>query len=189
MKALIAILLISLSLFSSTANASFMMQYSFLYFSDSDDVEEFSYSKMNNMIFVGASIDRSQQIFLGQSIQMWSKSHEVDGGDVSEISITELGPRIIYFLDQARRWGFSATYNPYCIGTRTVAGQEETISGSSYMASMGYQLYVTKTFQMGASINYYGVSISEKSISNTETDVSESYSGIIPMLEFAMKFK
>ncbi len=172
------------------ANAAFIIQHSFFYNSDEDDVEDFTYSRMNNLLFMGASLNRNQTFFLGQSVHLISKSHQASSSsEESSLSLTELGPRLIYFLDIERTWSFSLTYNPYARGNRTIDGTEEDISGSSIIGGFGYQLKLTKTLRLGASLNYYMMSVSSKTVSNTKTEVSESYSTIIPMIDFALQFR
>lgn len=174
----------------SLAFGSFFVQHSVSYFTDGDNVETFSYNNMKNYFFIGASLDKSQRLFLGQSVMYWSRSYKSDSQtNESTISLMELGPRLIFYIDKVRCWSVSFSYNPYTRGTRTIDGENHDISGMSFIGTLSYQISVTKNISLGASINYHSVSISEQSISNTETDVSNSYTGIIPMFDLSIRTK
>lgn len=171
-------------------HASFFIQHSLSYHTHDDDADYLSYNKMNNLLFLGASLDKSNRLFLGQSIHMWSKTHKASqGGAESDISITELGPRILYYFNDERTWMVSLVYNPYARGTRTINGQEEELSGSGYLLNFAYQIKISKSLFLGASVNYHSFSVSKSSVNNTETEVSQSYTSMMPMLDISFRFR
>lgn len=189
MTRVLAYLLIFL-LIPCSLHASLYIQHSLFYHTHDDDAENFNYSRMNNYLFIGASIDKKKKFYLGQSVHIWSKEHQADSSSqTSEISITELGPRFIWFLNDAKTWRIGGAWHPYAKGDRTIDGENQEVSGSSYMGSIAYHFKLSKRFYMGGSINYHAYTVDSKVVENTEEDVSESYTAIMPMLEFSIRFR
>lgn len=166
-----------------------LIQHAFNYHSHSDDVENFSYNRMNNYLFIGASINKSERFFLGQSVHIWNKTHQAGSdGEASTISLTELGPRVVFLIGPLFRWHVSVAYHIYTKGTRSIEGSSEKISGSAMMGSLGYQIRLSKVFYMGASLHYHSMSITESVEDSEQTDVTNSYTTIIPAIEFSLRF-
>ena len=188
MKKYLCLFLVIVSI-SAKTHAAMLFQYSMFYNTYSDDVENFSYSRMNNGLFVGASLGRGVRFFLGPSYHLWSKSHQADAGSTaSEASFSEFGATLITYLDQAGNWKFELTYNPMVKGERTTTGTPIKLDGSGYRASIGYQLKLSGKLYLGASLNYHSVGISSEIESNTETEATTSYSNITPTLELAFRY-
>lgn len=190
MKKTLLVAIFFISIFHhKTVSASFFIQHSTSYYTHDDNVDELKYLKMNNFSFIGASLDKKRSFFLGQSLHIWNKEHK-DSNDSTQstISITELGPRALLFLDDSKSWVISGTFNPYAKGTRTVKGISQEVSGMSYLVSFAYQIKVTKKFHLGASVNYHSLSISKKVVSEQETSTSDTYTNIIPMLDLSIRF-
>lgn len=190
MKRIILITLFTL-LISPQTFAGLFLNYSFNYHSDVDsgDTEAFSLSRMNNNIFLGATLDGAKKYILGTNFSSWNKTQTKGDGDTEkEISLLEIGPRFHMYFSQMRTWFFSLTYNFYSKGTGTVAGESATFDGSGYMASLGYHLKVSKTFAMGASIMYHGTTITSNVIDSAETEVTDTYASIYPMIEMSLRY-
>ena len=62
-------------------------------------------------------------------------------------------------------------YNFYAQGTREVDGTEQDISGSSYLATFGVQMKLTRKTYLGFSYNLHSVTINESTEGTTNTDV------------------
>jgi len=161
------------------------------YTSDSDNVDNESYSKSYYGLFLGASLDGKQAVYFGQSVMLHSRSLKGSGSSTAgTLSVTELGPRFTLFFGESQGWAPTTVWNPYAKGKRQRAGASEDISGWSYMASFGYQLRLTKGFTLGANISYHSLSISKSTdSSNIETQVSHKYTSIIPMITIALRFR
>lgn len=144
---------------------------------------------MNNYLFFGASL--GDFFFLGQSIHMYSLSVNSVDSQTSELSMQEIGPRFVWFLDDAREWNISFAYHPYAKGERVLLSSSTTekISGSSMVVSFAYQLKLTKSIHLGASINYFTLSVTEKTADEQAEEVSQSYSGIMPMFDLSIRFR
>lgn len=172
------------------SEAAFTIQYSLFYNTWDDDVDDFSYSRMNNAIFVGASFDRKNKLYIGPSYHLYSKTHqEGTGGTPSEFSVSAFGASMVYFFDEGLRWKTQLTYNFAVSGTRTVAGENQEIEGSGYEAGFGFQQPLTRNFWLGATLNYQSITISEYKVDTTATEGSESYTSIVPMINMNLFFQ
>lgn len=183
------ILTFFVALFPIMSHGALFLQYSGFYHTHEDDGEQFEYSRTYNYLVVGGALDNKESFFISWSTLLWSKTYKSGSGSTeNEISIMELGPKVIWFMDDRKTIYISAAYHPYAKGDRTVDGTSQDVSGTSYLATLGYQLKVSRSFYLGASLNYHALSLSEKTVENTATDISESHTAVIPMLEFSIRF-
>ena len=121
---------------------------------------------------------------------MWTRDYKASSSSTKvPLSITELGPRFIYFWGEDRIFYNSVTWNPYAKGTRTISGNKEEISGYSYLINAGFAYKITKIFRGGFAINYHALNISEKTIGTTKTKLTQKYTTIYPSIEFSYLFK
>jgi hypothetical protein len=175
-----------------SAHAGFYFQHSFNYQTDtdSDSSENSKYAAMRNSFVLGAKFGSDGKWVIGQSIIMSSKSIGATSlSSDEEISLLELGPRVIFFFNDSRNFYISGVYNFYAKGDRKRSGASEDVDGTSYLGSIGVQMKGTKKFYFGVSLNYHAVSISESSVNNTQSDVSHSYTSIYPAIEFSLRFR
>lgn len=177
--------------FLSSARAAFNIELFGNYTSDTDNVDNESYSKMYYGLFLGASLDGKQTFYFGQNIMMHTR--EIKGAGASQastLSVTELGPRFTLFMGDTQSWALSVAWHPYAKGERQRSGQTEEISGWAYLASFGYTLKLSRAFALGANITYHALNISKSVDSgNTESEVSHSYTNIIPMIVISFRFR
>jgi hypothetical protein len=173
------------------AQASLFFQQSGNYMNDSDTSgQKLNYTNLKSVTLIGAEFLKSRQGIIGQNIIYSTRDAKEDySGKTTSLKMVELGPRIQLFVDEPKTFYFSFTFNPYAKGTRVILGQTETVSGSSFLVNMGYQLKITKSFFAGLSVNYHSLSLTSKTIDTTETKISESYSTIYPMIEFSVRFR
>lgn len=171
------------------AQAAFVVQYTGLYHTYSDDQSNLEYSRMHNGVFAAASVGRSNKFYLGPSYHMTSKTHKAAEGETEkEVSFTEFGATFLYYFDDDRRWKVEATYNLSVKGERSDGSTTADLDGSGYRLNAGYQLPVNKNFAIGASITYQAINISSNVVDNVETEETESYTTITPMLELSFRF-
>lgn len=176
-------------LLSPNTHAGFLVDLSANYHSDEDDVETFSYSKMDYRGFLAANLDSKGKLYFGQNISQFGREYK-NGATTGKYSVLELGPRFQYYFSGDRSFYMAAAWNPYVKGSRTVSSEETDISGSSYFINFGWQLKISRSFALGASINYHSISITKETDSdNVETDVTNSYSQIYPMIEISLRFR
>lgn len=171
--------------------AGLFFQNSTNYSTDTDNsTHKLNYSTLHNITFIGADIGSSGKWVLGQNVHYFSRS-ESDGVNTTATPITmlELGPRFQYFFDQARTVYFMAAYNIYAKGTRKISNQDQKVDGSSYDVALGVNLKVSRVTYFGVSMNYHSLSLSQKLVGTTETDISDTYSQVYPTLDFSFRFR
>ena len=170
-------------------SAGIVIQYSGGYMSFDNSESKIAFTRMNNAGYIGASLGRQAYFFLGPSYQMWSESHTpTSGGNTEEVSMTEFGATLMVYFNKNQNWKFEGTFCPKITGTRTVSGTEEEVSGSSYQVSLGYHAEITERFVLGGKISYHGVNLAQKIVSNTSSEISETYTQIVPKLEIVLRY-
>jgi hypothetical protein len=174
-------LLLSL-LLPSLAHARFILQYSLNYSSDKEEADtEVESSKTFHKIFLGASVNNKRTFFFGWNINSWSTTFET-GAIESEFSMTEMGPRFVYFFSEEYQWYLTGEWNPYAKGERIT----DEISGNSTSLGLGYRFKVNRYIGLGAGIHYHALSVKESKVDSTENDVSEKRTTLMPMLELTI---
>jgi hypothetical protein len=170
------------------SEAAFMINTMTGYSSSSDSNTTTNISNISNHVFVGASIGSKQQIFVGQNITIYTQQLKTTTTD--KISTMELGPRLTYFFNEENIFYSTLGWNPYAKGTRIVASTSEEISGFSYLIGLGAELKINRNFHIGGSLNYSSLNIS-KSISsaNVATEVSDTYTALMPMINLSLRFR
>ncbi|MBY0412611.1 MAG: hypothetical protein K2Q18_00525 [Bdellovibrionales bacterium] len=166
------ILLLSVFLFSSVANANILFDLSSGYFSttSSGDVAR---SNMENHGFLGMSIGGKEQFYVGPNFTFAEN-------DYNATSTTEIGARINYFFNTDKTYKLVLTWSPSVSGT---VGSDE-IDAWSFLAGLGYELKVNNNFYIGAIIMYHKVSAEKKS---NKADVS--FNSTTPMISISLRFK
>ncbi len=189
MKTILLILLLTIT---PQLYAKFYIQHSVGYESYSEDLENTKFGFVNNYLFVGSSIGGAQKFYFGQSLYMHSFTFHADATNTGTLSITEIGPRFIYFLNDRMTWNFSFAWHPYAKGKRvlTTTTDSTDTTGSSMVATLAYQLPVSKTFYLGASLNYYAYTvIKDTTAAGAASEVTEKYTHIVPMFDLSFRFK
>jgi hypothetical protein len=171
-------------------SAAFLIDLSSNYHSDEDDVTSFSYSRFDYRGFLAAGLDSKEKFFFGQNISQFGREFKNDSVS-GKYSVLELGPRFQYYFTEDKTFYTSVAWNPYVKGSRTVGTTESDISGSSYFINFGWQLKIARALSLGASINYHSISISKETdtTTNVETEKTESYTTIYPMIEISLRFR
>ncbi len=180
--------LLLIALFSMNAYATLIFKGSGGYTTFDNSESKLTYSRMQGSFFVGAGIGRNAYFVLGPSYSLWTKSHTPSGATPEESSINEFGATLLTYFNKNKNWKLEITYCPNISGTRTVSGAEQDILGSSFTIDFGYHMNLTERFILGASVGYHSTTISQKIVNNTESEISESYTQIIPKLEVALRF-
>jgi hypothetical protein len=181
------LLLSLLAIYASTAHAGFMIETMSGFNSSSDSNTSTTITDSSNHIFVAASLGQKARLYIGQNISLISQ--QIKTTNTNKISTTELGPRMTYFFSDDNMFYFTAAWNPYAKGTRTVSSVSSDISGWSYLAGLGAELKVNRAFKIGGSLNYHALNVT-KSIdsSNVATEVSHSYTSLMPMINLCLSF-
>lgn len=189
LRLFIPVVLLFSGLYSSGVQAGFLIDLSTNYHSDEDNVTTFKYSKLDYRGYLAANVDSKGQLYFGQNISQFGREF-TEGSTTGKYSVLELGPRFQYYFSGDRAFYISAAWNPYVKGSRTISNEETDISGSSYYINLGWQLKISRVIALGASINYHTISITkETDTDNVETEVTNSYTQIYPMIELSIRFR
>jgi hypothetical protein len=184
-------LLLFFFLLPLSAKASFLLQYGLNYSSQEDDSEsgKSSQSRTYNKAFIAASVNGNKTVFFGWNINSWSSSLKQGTGQEDTYSMLEMGPRLQWFMNDDYNLYLTAEWNPYAKGEREKGGVEKDISGSGIGFGLGYRFRLSRLIGFGASLNYQSLSIAEEKTNTTETDVTDSVSNVMPMLELTILFR
>tara|TARA_R110002072_G_scaffold64203_9_gene160001 strand:- start:47887 stop:48420 length:534 start_codon:yes stop_codon:yes gene_type:complete len=171
-------------------HAKFIIELATNFSSEEDNVDNFTFSRFDFRGFLGASLDGEGAVYFGQSIYSGSREHKTSSGTTITVSSLEVGPKMSIFMGASKSIYISVAWHPYAKGERkTEAGTTEDISGSSLLGSLGYQLKLTKTFYLGASLNYHKFSVSKyTNTSDQEFEVTDEYTTISPMIDISLRF-
>lgn len=174
--------------FFSNAHAAFLINTMSSFSSSSDSYTSTKLSDMSNHIFLGASIGAKQRAYIGQNISILT--NQVQTSATNKINTLELGPRVTYFFSDENVFYTTLGWNPYAKGKRTVSGTTEDVSGWAFLAGIGAELKIDRSFHIGASLNYHSLTITKSiSASNVATTVSDKYSSILPMINLSLRFR
>lgn len=143
-------------------------------------------SRTYHKIFLGASVNDNKSFFLGLNTNKWSNSIKQGNGHTEDTySLTEFGPKILWFVSESRNWYFSADYNPVAKGTRTIQGVDSDLKGSSYGFSLGYRFKIAHRIGIGASITQVTTKFKKESVGGSENSINDSISFLMPMIELS----
>ena len=182
--------LLLLSLFVATPKVfgGVVFQYSGGYTSYTNDNDEIGFTRMLNAVYLGASVGRKTRFMIGPSYTMWNQGHKNSSGNETSISMTEFGATVLVYLNKSLNWKFSGTYCMSVNGTRKTGAIEETLKGNAMRFGFGYHAPITEAFAIGGTLSYQVTSLTSSIINNTETEIDQSYSQIIPMIELAWRY-
>lgn len=171
----------------NNANAAFYINTMSGYSTSTDSKTASSASNTSNHLFIGSGLGIKQHVFIGQNITI--SSQEIKLATTNKLSITELGPKLIWYFDDDNVFFTSLIWNPYAKGSRIIDGVSEDISGTSYLIALGAELKINNNFHMGGSFNYKSLVISKSiNASNVASVVSNTYASINPMINLSFRF-
>jgi hypothetical protein len=168
------------------SHAVLLLKYGLNYSTQTDGSTSAGYdsNRTFHKAFAGASVNGKKTLFFGWNINSWSSSFAPESGNEDSYSLLEMGPRVIWFTNENYNLYLSAGWNPYAKGTREKGGTSRDIqSGSSLDFAVGYRFRLGRNFGFGAGIHYHSLSITEEKVSTTTSEVSDTFSNIMPMLE------
>ncbi|MBK26264.1 MAG: hypothetical protein CME70_19855 [Halobacteriovorax sp.] len=185
------LLLIFLSLSLAPCYGAWTIHFSNNFSTEGDDVDNFDYGKMDNAVFIGASLTDGGKLYVGWTYMMLSRNYKSDAvTNKDEISTTQMGPKFLWYLNDGKNIFLSANWLPFAKGERKRGGNSEDIDGSGLHFALGYQMKINRKFYVGASFNYHSLSVSEVVDSgNNLTEPSQSYTSMIPMIDLSFHFK
>ena len=187
-KMILLIAFFTVNLLGSSAQAAFMINTMTGYSSSSDSKTTTDISDIANHVFIGASIGSKQRLFVGQNITFFT--HQLKTSDTDKVNTLELGPRVTYFFDENNVFYGTFAWNPYAKGERTIRSVTEEISGYGLLVGLGAEVKINRNFHIGGSINYKSLNISKAiSSANVASEVSDTYTSLMPMLNLSFRFR
>lgn len=173
------------------AHARLIINYDLNYSSQSTDTNNVkgNNSRTYNKVFIGGSLNDRKTFFFGWNINSWS-AEQKSGQAKETYSALEMGPKLLWFLNDNYNLYLNVEWNPYVKGTRKPgSGSSEKISGSSYGLGIGYRFRLSKLVGLGASVQYQTTNIDEAKVGSNSNNVSDTVSHLMPMLSLSLMFK
>lgn len=180
-----------LSLCSWSVMAGLVFQLSGGYASSEDDAESGTYNALKFQFFSGATFLRSQKLAIGWNVMQNNRELKVGESTTSaaDLSILEMGPRLLFFLNETRSFVLSMNWNPFVDGDRTTTnGVGQDVDGSSMHFALSFQAKVSRKLFVGGGLNYHVVTITESVEGSTVTEVSQDYTDIYPSIDISWRF-
>lgn len=176
-------------LISFAASAGLVLDANVFYLSDT-----FTYSNADSVyqrtfwdLTAGGTLTKKGQIVLGWNYG--SLTFADNPGTETTLTVTDMGPKIYYYIDKELTWVIAATYNLITKADYSSGSSTSELRGTSIKAEAGYMPMITEGFYMGAKLNYYSVSFNEEVTNTTTLDqVTHKRTAIYPTFSFAYRF-
>lgn len=135
----------------------------------------------------GFGITKKKSLVLGWDYS--SMTFSDNPGTEESLKVTDMGPKLLWYIDKDRTWVVGFTYFLITKGSYTAAGASETeLRGSSMKGEFGYLPQMWENVFIGAKLNYYKGSFKEEITNNTSlAQVTDSRTVIYP--SFSMTFR
>lgn len=104
------------------------------------------------------------------------------------LTVTNMGPKIVYYFDKDRTWVTGFTYDLITTGNFTSAGATSQFRGTALKAEFGYTPEMFSGVMMGAKMNYYKATFNEQVVSTTLTKVSDGRTVIYPTFAITIRW-
>lgn len=184
------ILLVIFGLSAPAAQAaSFVFDANVFYFTD-----DFTYSSQANTysrlmwdVTPSFTLTKKGRVVLGWNYASYTFTE--NPGVETSLTVTDMGPKLMYYINKDKTWVVAFTYNLITKGDYTAAGAASTeLRGTSMKGEFGYLPMMWESVYMGAKLNYYQASFNEEITGTTTLDqVSHSRTVIYPT--FAMTIR
>lgn len=110
-------------------------------------------------------------------------------GTETSLSVTDMGPKLLMFLNKEHNWLIGFTYNLITKANYDSGVSTLELRGSSIKIDAGYMTAFTSSFYLGARINYYKPSFNEEIQNTTLTAASDSRTVIYPSFSLVYRFE
>ncbi len=161
------------------------------YFSDTFAYEtNSSYKRTFYDGSLNLALTRRGDVTLGWSYGRYSLSDTVND-ETSELSITEMGPKVGWFFNRSLTWGVFFTYGLVVKGDYSPGGGAESVEfrGTSMKAELAYLPMIGAQTHLGVKIVYAKFSFKEEVSGGTELEgVGHGRTLIYPSLSFIYRF-
>jgi hypothetical protein len=127
----------------------------------------------------------------GQWVLGWnydSMSFSDNPGVITTVAITDMGPKVTYYIDKARTWSLAVTYDLITKAAYNSAGTITELRGTAIKVEAGYTPEMWDGILMGAKINYYKPTFAEEIVSTSLTKVAYGRAVIYPSFAFIFRW-
>lgn len=173
---------------ASSASAEMMIDFGFAYSSDSlhktTDTTNANTFYNVDLLF---NLDNRRAFNVGWMVYGISQTSAASSTTTTYSSM-DMGPAIRWNIDRSGIFSTTLAYGYLARGTYGATGAtDEKWEGTSYFAQMAAQIPLSERFYMGVSLNYYGASYSQKTVSNVESSNDSTKTWIFPMFSLTWK--
>lgn len=110
-------------------------------------------------------------------------------GTATTLSVTDMGPKLVYALNNDKTMVLAFSYNLITKGTYNPGTTASQLRGTSMRAEFGYMPMIADGTFLGFKLNYYKASFTEEVTNQTTlSHVTDSRTGIYPSLAFTYRF-
>lgn len=173
-----------------TAKADVVVDLGAFYYSDTFVYSSVSssYSRMLIDVSFGMSLGKKGRWVLAWNYDSMALT-ESPAGVANKLTVTDMGPKITYYLDKDCTLPFSFTYDLITKG-KYQAGSAAAVElrGTAMKVDFGYTPEVSEGLFLGAKINYYKPSFNESVINTSITKTSNSRTVIYPSFSLTYRF-
>lgn len=168
--------------------AAFVFDANVFYFSDS-----FTYADQPNTyqrlmwdVMPGFTVAYKGRFIIGWNYASYTLSE--NPGTETSLTISDMGPKFVYYMNRDKTWVVAFTYNLITTGTYTSGGTPTELRGTSMKGELGYTPMMWERVYMGAKLNYYQAAFKEEITGETALEqVANSRALIYP--SFAMTIR
>jgi hypothetical protein len=116
---------------------------------------------------VGFGATRSGRFLVGWNYSGHSFTDSTAGSTTTYAS-TQMGPRLVVYIDKDRRWRMSVAYNLQTSATYTAGSNPaEKWKGTGLGADFGYQFRMSDSFALGVRLSYSSTTYKESIVNET----------------------
>jgi len=162
--------------------ASFAADVDLFYFSDNFSVGSGSantYSRLMWDIAPMIAVDKKAQFLIGWNYDSMAFT-DSPGGAATTLTVTDMGPKLAYFINKDRTWEVAFTYDLITKANYTSGSTTAELRGTAMKAEFGYLPQMWEGIYVGAKLNYYKPTFSEQVVSTTLTKVTDGRTTIYP---------
>lgn len=182
---------ITIILFATSRAHAFVLDLNAFYYSDTFKIAD---NQTQTRIFgdlgLGLDIDKKGQWVLGWNVGYVSAADQDETNGPTNYTVTEMGPKVGYFVDKDKIWGVWATYNLVVTGSYTAGGAAaETWRGTSIKIELGVTPPLDTDMYAGVKLIYHSETFSESLIGTTNyAVVAYTRAFIYPSLNFSFRY-
>ncbi len=149
------------------------------------DGTESQYQRTFYDVMAGFPLTKKRRLILGWNYA--SLTYSDNPGTETSLKITDMGPKLLYYLNKDRTWVVGMIYNLITKADYTAADTTE-LRGSSMRFEFGYTPMMWENVFIGAKLVYYKASFVEEITNQTNlAQVTHSRTTIYP--SFTMTFR